>query len=386
MADIKRLALFGSTGSIGRQTLDVVERSGKFEIVLLAARSNWQLLAEQALRWEPEIVVLADETHHESLCDALSDSEIRIEVGPDACAEAAREIDCDIALNALVGVSGLRPSYELLSRGIDLALANKESLVLAGDLLNQIRSKSGSALLPVDSEHSAIFQCLQGEAIEDVHRLILTASGGPFRNWSAERIAAATVEEALNHPTWKMGAKVTVDSASLMNKGLEVIEAYHLFGIQPDQIEVRVHPVSIVHSMIQFRDGSFKAQLGRPDMRLPIQYALNYPSRSFSDVLSDDDPALWPELSFSMIEKGRYPCLELAYRALQVGGTATAVVNGADEVAVERFLAREITFGEISRIISAALSSHRTVAAVDLATVIEADAEGRRFAANYKPN
>jgi len=384
MPALKRLALFGSTGSIGTQTLDVASRSGNFEIVLLAAKSNWQLLAEQALRWEPEVVVLADESHADSLCDALSDTEIRIEVGADACAQIAKEVECDIALNALVGVSGLIPSYELLARGIDLALANKESLVLAGEFLNAVRSTTGAALLPVDSEHSAIFQCLQGEPSDGVRRLILTASGGPFREWSADRIAKATVEEALNHPTWKMGAKVTVDSASLMNKGLEVMEAYHLFGIPPERIEVRVHPVSIVHSMVQFCDGSFKAQLGRPDMRLPIQYALNYPSRSASDVLYDDEPALWPSLSFHRIEAGRYPCLDLAYKALELGGTATAVVNGADEVAVERFLAREVPFGQIPVIIAEALRAHRVGPADNLSAVIEADAEGRRLARDYR--
>ncbi len=381
---LRRLAIFGSTGSIGRQTLDVVERIGGFEVVALTARSNWELLAEQALKWRPELVCLADESQAESLQDSLADEDIEIEAGPGAAVMAATQIECHLALNGLVGVSGLRPSYELLLRGIDLALANKESLVLAGDLLNRIRAKTGAKLLPVDSEHSAIFQCLQGERIEDVHRLVLTASGGPFRNRPVETIQDATIEEALAHPTWRMGPKVTIDSATLVNKGMEVIEAFHLFGVPPDRIEVRLHPVSIVHSLVQFRDGSFKAQLGRPDMRLPIQYALTYPNRSVADYLVSDDPANWPELRFERVDETRYPSLRLAYQALRSGGTATAVLNGADEVAVECFLAGEIRFGDITAIIGEALSNHHSQPIESIETAIEADLEGRSRARAFK--
>jgi 1-deoxy-D-xylulose-5-phosphate reductoisomerase len=380
---LKRLALFGSTGSIGRQTLDVAERLDIFDVVLLSARSNWKLLAEQVRRWKPIIVAIADESCLASLSDAVSGQNVRILAGPQAATEAALEVECDIALNALVGISGLLPSFELLKRGINLALANKESLVLAGELLNQIKAKTDAQMLPVDSEHSAIFQCLQGERVECVKRLVLTASGGPFRDWPREKIADATPEEALNHPTWKMGAKVTVDSASLMNKGLEIIEAYHLFGVKPDRIEVRIHPVSIVHSLIQFADGSFKAQLGRPDMRLPIQYALTYPNRLTADYLNSDDPSDWPELRFQAVDRERFPCLGLAYRALEMGGTAAALLNGADEVAVERFLTGEIRFGQIPDIIDSALGQHQVKPVDNIETVIEADRQGREFAHAY---
>lgn len=380
----RRLALFGSTGSIGRQTLEVLDSLAGFKVALLAARSNWELLVEQALAWRPELVTVADEAMYPNVRDALAGSGMQIAAGADAAAEAAAGQGFDIALNAFVGFSGLRLSFEVLQRGIDLALANKESLVLAGGLLNDVRHRTGSKLLPVDSEHSAIFQCLWGERSEDARRLILTASGGPFRTWPGEKIASATAAEALSHPTWKMGAKVTVDSATLMNKGLEVIEAFHLFGIPPERIEVRIHPVSIVHSLVQFSDGSFKAQLGSPDMRLPIQVALTHPGRRPSSFLAGDDPTVWPALEFLAVERERYPCLGLAYRSLAMGGTAPAVLNGADEVAVECFLAGEISFGDIPRIIENALDRHHPVAADSLEVVIAANAEGRRSAMDFK--
>lgn len=376
----RKIAIFGSTGSIGKQALDVLERVGGFEVRLLAARSNWQQLAEQALKWEPEVVVLADESGAESLADALVDTEIRIETGLLAVAAEAREIECDIALNSLVGLSGLEPTLALLERGINIALANKESLVLAGELVTETARRTGAKLLPVDSEHSAIFQCVQGEPHLRIKRLILTASGGPFRNRSLESIYSATPAEALAHPTWSMGPKVTIDSATLMNKGLEVIEAYHLFGVSFEKIEVRIHPVSIVHSMVQFDDGSFKAQLGRPDMRLPIQYALSNPDRFESDILAGDDPSNWPPLEFKHVDFKRYPCLQLAYKALELGGTASAVINGADEVAVSRFLNSEIPFGRISEIITSALSEYQPTAANSLEAVLAADALGRQVA------
>ncbi len=385
MPEKKRLALFGSTGSIGRQTLEVVEALGNYEISLLSAHSNWELLAAQALRWKPVRATITDPNAYNSLKEALASTSIEVVAGEGACASAASELDYDLALNGLVGLSGLRPSYEVINRGKDLALANKESLVLGGDLLNSLRATTGSTILPVDSEHSAIFQCLWGERIEDVQRLILTASGGPFLNWDADRIARVTPEQALKHPNWKMGAKVTIDSATLMNKGLEVIEAYQLFGLDRDHIQVRIHPVSIVHSLVQFRDGSFKAQLGKPDMRLPIQVALTYPGREKMAFLSEDEPADWPSLEFMPVDFNKFPCLRLAYEALEMGGTATALLNGADEAAVTRFLNGEIEFLDIARIIESALADFQPSPATTLDLVMEADAIGRNTAAAFIP-
>ncbi len=379
----RRLALFGATGSIGRQALDVIERQGNYRVVVLAAGSRAENLAELALKWRPDRVTLADKSGYDHLRQALSGTGIRIDVGEEAAAEAAAEADYDICLNGLVGVAGLLPSYHSLRRGIDLALANKESLVLAGELLERLSTTTGVSIQPIDSEHSAILQCLQGEKIEEVARLILTASGGPFRQWSIERIESATVTEALAHPTWKMGPKITIDSATLMNKGLEVIEAYHLFGIAPDKIDVRIHPVSIVHSMVEFLDGSFKAHMGAPDMRIPIQYALSYPMRQPYKPMQDD-PVDWPPLVFDKVDEDKFPCLGLAYRALESGGTAPAVLNGADEAAVERFLAGEIRFGDIFSMVKATLYAHTCEPARDIETVLKADGWAREYVRELK--
>ena len=379
---IRRLALFGATGSIGQQTLDVIERCGGFKVVLLSAGSRAEELVEQALVYRPERVTLSDDGGYDLLKDELTGTGIRIDVGKEAAAEAAAEVEYDICLNGLVGVAGLLPSYHSLLRGIDLALANKESLVLAGEILNHVAQQTGANILPVDSEHSAIMQCLQGEDINKVARLILTASGGPFRDESIDFIRSATPEQALEHPTWKMGPKITIDSATLMNKGLEVIEAYHLFGVPPDKIEVRIHPVSIVHSLVEFVDGSFKAQMGTPDMRHPIQYALNYPERQpFHPI--HDDPVDWPALEFFKVDEEKYPCLKLAFSALESGGTAPAVLNGADEAAVKRFLAGEIRFGEISFLIEGALKAHLNTPAQDINEVLTADSWARKYVEEY---
>ncbi|MDP8228866.1 MAG: 1-deoxy-D-xylulose-5-phosphate reductoisomerase [Candidatus Electryoneaceae bacterium] len=377
---IKRVALFGATGSIGRQTLDVMDRLDGYEIVVLSAGNHWEDLARLALKYSPELVTIANPDHYSDLKGALSGTGIRIEAGSDAAATAADEIDYDLCLNGLVGVAGLLPSYYALKRGIDLALANKESLVLAGDLLNRIAQKTNAQIIPVDSEHCAIHQCIKGEHCAEIKRLILTASGGPFRDWSIERILNASPDEALNHPTWKMGPKITIDSATLMNKGMEIIEAYHLFGLPVDRIIARIHPVSVVHSFVEFVDGFIKAQLGVPDMRLPIQYALTYPERVDLNVI-DDDPADWAPLEFFRVDTERYPCLELAYQALRDGGTATAVLNGADEMAVERFLNGEIGFGEIAVVIKEALDAHTPHPIDTVQQVIDADDWGRRFVA-----
>ena len=378
---IKRVALFGATGSIGRQTLDVMDRLDGYKVVVLSAGTRWEELARSALKYRPERVTIAQPDHYSDLKDALTGTGIRIEVGSEAVAQAADEVDYDLCLNGLVGVAGLLPSYYALSRGIDLALANKESLVLAGDLLNRIAQRTKASIIPVDSEHCAIHQCIKGERTAEIKRLILTASGGPFRDWSVEQIFKATPDEALNHPTWMMGPKITIDSATLMNKGMEVIEAYHLFGLPVDRIIVRIHPVSIVHSFVEFVDGFYKAQLGIPDMRLPIQYALTYPDRVEMNII-EDDPADWQPLEFFRVDAKRYPCLELAYQALRDGGTATAVLNGADEMAVERFLNGEIQFGEIAALIKEALDAHTPRPIETVQQVIDADDWGRRFVAD----
>jgi len=312
------------------------------------------------------------------LKETLSGTGIQVLTGQNANAEASESVDYDLCVNGLVGVTGLLPSYHTVKRGIDLALANKESLVLAGDLLNKIAGETDAHILPIDSEHSAILQCLQGENRSEVKRLILTASGGPFREWSLERILNATPVEALRHPTWKMGLKITIDSATLMNKGLEVIEAYHLFGIPPEKIEVRIHPVSIVHSMVEFVDGSFKAQLGTPDMRLPIQHALTFPEHKPLHI-REDDPVDWPPLDFFPVDIERFPCLDLAFKALERGGTTTAVLNGADEAAVKSFLDDKIKFGHISRFIEAAIEAHDAKPADSIETILSADQWGRDY-------
>ena len=378
----RRIAIFGATGSIGLQTLDVISRIGGFDVAVLSADSKWEELANLAIKWRPEVVTLNKGAHYKDLKNSLSGSGVKVDIGSHAVAKAAAEVDFDICVNGLVGVAGLKPSYLTLQRGIDLALANKESLVLAGDLIKRTARETGAQLLPIDSEHSAIQQCLAGEEINEVRRLIITASGGPFREWSLEKIADATPEQALNHPTWKMCPKITVDSATLMNKGLEVIEAYFLFGLPLEKIEVLIHPVSIIHSMVEFVDGSIKAQLGTPDMRMPIQYALTYPRRLTSDIPLAD-PVDWQAIQFFSVDKERYPCLDLAFRALKMGGTATAALNGADEKAVELFLGNNIKFGDISQVIGEALKAFSPTPADSVETVLNADTWGREFVQRY---
>ena len=380
MKDMKKIALFGATGSIGRQSIDVIDRLGGFKVTVLAARSKWQTLAEAALHLRPEIVAIENTDAAVNLQNALFGKGIKILAGSDAAAEAAAEADFDVCLNGLVGTAGLMPSYLSLKRGKYLALANKESLVLAGEILNRIVRETSALILPVDSEHSAILQCLQGENKSAIKRLILTASGGPFRETPLDEVRNATAEQALRHPTWKMGPKITIDSATLMNKGLEVIEACHLFGVGADRIEVRIHPVSIVHSMVEFVDGSFKAQLGKPDMRLPIQYALTYPDRRPLDI-HPDDPADWNELRFYNVDLERYPCLKLAYQVLERGGTAPAVLNGADEAAVEAFIEGKIRFGDISSLVAQVLEFHEVKPADSIEEILKADQWGRDTAA-----
>ena len=374
-----KLALFGATGSIGAQAIDVCGRFDQFQIEVLSAGSNWMELAKLALELRPNWVTLASTDFAANLETALAGTGIKVLAGGEAAAEAASEADFDLALNGMVGVSGLLPSYYTLKRGINLALANKESLVLAGDLLNKIAAETNVEILAVDSEHCAIMQCLRGEDVQDVKRLILTASGGPFYGWGREEIFNASIDQALAHPTWKMGRKITIDSATLMNKGLEVIEAYHLSGISIEKIEVRVHPVSVVHSMVEFQDGTFKAQLGKPDMRAPIQYALTYPNHMPNYSL-DDDPVDWPSLEFFHVDHESFPCLGTAIKAINIGGTAPAVLNGADEAVVASFLDGKIRFGEISKIIDKTILEHESKEADSIERVISADQWGRKQA------
>jgi len=371
-----KLALFGATGSIGHQAINVCRRLDQYQIEVLSAGSDWQSLADLALEHRPGWVTIASTDNALQLENALDGSKIKVIAGHEAAAEAAAEADFDLALNGMVGVSGLLPSYHTLLRGINLALANKESLVLAGDLLNSVAAESGAKIIAVDSEHCAIMQCLRGEDIKDVKRLILTASGGPFYGKKRDEIFNATVEQALAHPTWKMGRKISIDSATLMNKGPEVIEAYHLFGIPIEKVEVRVHPVSIVHSMVEFNDGTFKAQLGKPDMRAPIQYALTYPHHRPNYVL-DDDPIDWAPIEFFPVDHESFPCLGIAIKAIGIGGTAPAVLNGADEAVVASFLNGKIRFGDISEIIDETIMEHDSIEADSLAKVISADQWGR---------
>ena len=373
------VAVLGSTGSIGTQTLDVLRLfPDQFRVRALTAGSNVDLLVEQAQEFEPDCVAIGDESCLPRLEDRLSGTQVDAYGGEDGLCRAAARPDVDVVVAAVVGFAGLAPVVSALRHGKQVALANKETLVVAGSLIRALLQETDGTLLPVDSEHSAIFQCLAGESEQVLERIILTASGGPFRTRDAATFADVTVDEALDHPNWSMGAKISIDSATMMNKGLEVIEAKWLFDLDVDQIQVLVHPQSIVHSMVAFADGSVKAQLGVPDMKVPIQYALSYPARwpapherlDWSDV---------SRLDFETPDVEKFPCLQLAFEALKQGGTAPAVLNAANEQAVSLFLDKEIRFTDIPRAIEQALERvPGTEADVDLDTLTDADAEARR--------
>lgn len=349
---VKNIAILGSTGSIGTQTLDIIEEyPERFHASVLTARRQWELLARQARKFMPERVVIADHSLYAPLKEALSDLPIDVAAGEKAIAEAAALDQVDIVVTAMVGYSGLIPTIEAIKAGKTIALANKETLVVAGEIITRMIKESPSEIIPVDSEHSAIFQCLVGEKTSQARKIILTASGGPFRNMSREQLENVTVADALKHPNWDMGAKVTIDSASMMNKGFEMIEARWLFGCPPDKIEVVVHPQSIVHSMVEFNDGSIKAQLGVPDMHLPIRYALGYPER-----LSTDAPGLtlsqYSNLTFQAPDYGKFPLLAYAFDAIKAGGNMPCLMNAANEKGVAAFLAGRIRFTDMPRIVS----------------------------------
>lgn len=360
------IAVLGSTGSIGTQTLDVISQfPDRFKATVLAAGSNVDMLVAQAVKHRPALAVIADTSRYAELRDALAPLGIETAAGPEALADAMERPDFDTAVTATVGYSGLLPTVRAIRAGKQIALANKETLVVAGELITRLLADSPSRVIPVDSEHSAIYQCLVGEDPETVERLIITASGGPFRTWTAEETARATAAQALRHPRWTMGAKITIDSATMLNKAFEIIEARWLFGVAPDKIRAVVHPQSIVHSMVEFRDGAVKAQLGIPDMHLPIRYALGDATRlpSAERRLSLTDYAT---LTFEEPDEVKFPCLTLARLALDRGGNTACVINAANEVAVAAFLRGEITFDGIYRTITSALEHIPYIAAPTL--------------------
>ena len=379
---VKGVAILGSTGSIGRQTLGVIEAAcDRFAAVALAAARNVEALAAQARRFRPELAAVLDESLAPELEARLEGAGVRVAAGSQGVAEAATLSGAEVVVGAISGMAGLAPVLAAIRSGKRLALANKEPLVAAGGIVMAEARRCGAEIIPVDSEHSAVFQCLLGHRREEVRRLILTASGGALRDLSQAQLSAVTPRQALAHPTWDMGPKVTVDSATLMNKGLEVIEAQWLFGVPVDAIEVVMHRQSIVHSLVEFVDGATLAQLSQPDMRLPIQYALGFPQRVpiRRGALEMRDLS---ELTFGAVDLDRYPCLRLAYEAARRGGTAPAALNAADEVAVQAFLAGRIGFLDIARIIESALDQHAPGPADTLERVVAADMEVRRMAHN----
>lgn len=376
---MKTIAVLGSTGSIGTQTLDVISREpDSYEVVGLAAGNNLELLLQQTIAFRPKLVSVGTKEAAEKLREQVP-AGVRVVYGEEGLIEVAAGTGADYVVCALIGSIGLRSTLAAIDAGANIGLANKETLVTAGHIVMQRAKAKGVALLPIDSEHSAIYQCLNGEDTKAIKRLVITASGGSFRDRTRDQLQGVTVEDALKHPNWSMGAKITIDSATMVNKGLEVIEAHWLFGLPYDQIDVILHPESIVHSMVEFVDTSVMAQLGNPDMRVPIQYALTYPERRPSPA-SPLDLLKAGTLHFRDMDYERFPCLRMAFEAGRAGGTAPTVFNAANEIAVARFLKGEIPFLAIEDIISEALAKHDVIASPDLATILEADAQARREA------
>jgi 1-deoxy-D-xylulose-5-phosphate reductoisomerase len=369
---VRRIVIVGSTGSIGTQALDVVERSSELEVVGLAAATSWELLLEQARRFGVERVALADPD-----AAARAGEHATVLGGAEGLVELITDTDCDLVLNALVGSAGLGPTVATLGEGIDLALANKESLVVGGELVTALAEATGAHLIPVDSEHSALFQLIEGQRPGTIDKLVLTASGGPFRGRTD--LDGVTREEALAHPTWDMGGKITIDSATLMNKGLELIEAHHLFGIPYDRLDVVVHPQSIVHALVQLNDGASLAHMGYPDMRVPISYALHHPDRADVPVAPLDLAELG-ELTFERPDVGTFACLRLAREAALAGGTAPCVLNAANEVAVHAFLRGELSFTGIARVIESTLTELPARPVRHFSDLYEADTQAREIA------
>lgn len=378
----RNIALLGSTGSIGRQTLEVVsEYPDLFQAWVLVANNSADLLIEQALKYAPQMVVIANDTHYEKVKSALAHTHIEVQAGSQAVAECVTAPEIDIVVTAMVGYSGLEPTIKAIEAGKPIALANKETLVVAGELITRLLKNSSSVLYPVDSEHGAFYQCLIGERHEDINKLILTASGGPFRTFPIEKLTHVTAADALKHPNWDMGAKITIDSATMMNKGFEMIEAKWLYDVSEHDIEIVVHPQSIVHSMVEFKDGSVKAQLGLPDMRIPIRYALGLPGRLASEskkmTVSD-----YANLTFELPDYNKFPLLNTAYEAATRGGNAPCVMNAANEIAVAAFLQNKIKFIDIYKIIEQTLAWAPFVEAPGYLDYVNSNAEARAFAAS----
>jgi len=377
---LKNISILGATGSVGTQALEVVAANpGLYKVAALTAQSNSALLIEQALAFQPELVVIGDERLYEEVKSALSGTNIRVAAGEAAVSEAAGLSGVDLVLTAIVGSAGLKPTIAAIEAGADIALANKETLVVAGDLITALAKTRGVSIIPVDSEHSAIYQCLVGEDYKALEKIYLTASGGPFRGKDRDFLATVTKLEALKHPNWVMGAKITIDSASLMNKGLEVIEAKWLFGLETDQIDVIVHPQSIVHSIAQFNDGSMKAQMGLPDMKLPIHFAMAYPDRISTDF-ERFNFIDYPELNFYKPDTSTFRNLDLAYTALRKGGNMPCIINAANEVVVSAFLQDKIGFLEMSDVIEECMETIQFIAKPGLNNYLETDVHTRIFA------
>lgn len=380
---MERLSILGSTGSIGVQTLDIVRRNPeRFSVTALVAHSRWEQLATQAREFGVERVAIGDEQHYTALKEALKDTNIEVMAGSDAILDIARDEHCDTVVNSLVGYSGLHPTYTAIEAGKRIALANKETLVVGGDVIMSRAKERGIRIMPIDSEHSAIMQCLEGERSESVRNLIITCSGGALRDLPIESLSTVTAAQALKHPQWSMGAKITIDSSTLVNKGFEVIEARWLFDMSPERIKVVIHPQSIVHSMVEFTDGAIKAQLGSADMHTPISYALLYPERA-AEPQEHFSILDHPTLSFSEVDHVKYPALGIAYECLERGGTAACVMNGANEVAVAAFLGHKCGYLDIVGAIRYALNNASFVAHPTLADYDASNIEARELARRY---
>jgi 1-deoxy-D-xylulose-5-phosphate reductoisomerase len=379
----KRIAVLGSTGSIGTQALDVIrQHSDTFSVEVLSAYNNSKLLIEQAIEFNPNVVVIGSSALHDKVASALEPYNIKVYSGEESLLQVIEMETIDMVLVALVGFAGLKPTLKAIESGKPIAIANKETFVVAGELVTRMARERAVNLYPVDSEHSAIFQCLAGEFHNPVEKIYLTASGGPFRGQNNDFLSHVTKEEALKHPNWSMGCKVSIDSATLMNKGLEVIEAKWLFGLKPEQIDVVVHPQSIVHSLVQFEDGSIKAQLGLPDMRLPIQYALSYPNRLKSSMPRFDF-LNYPEFTFEKPDRETFRCLDLAYAALGKGGNMPCIINAANEVAVGAFLKDKIRFTAIADVIESCMAKASFVQKPGLEDYINSDLQVREIAGSF---
>ena len=376
----KKIAILGSSGSIGTQALEVIqEHPDQFEVEVLTVNSNADLLIEQTKKFKPNTVVIADDAKYTYVKEALANEDVHVYGGEAALSQAMEAEAIDVVLTAVVGFAGLKPTLAAINAGKHIALANKETLVVAGEMVTKLARDKGVNIYPVDSEHSAIFQCLAGEFHNKIEKIYLTASGGPFRGWNAEQLANVTREQALKHPNWEMGAKITIDSASMMNKGLEVIEAKWLFGLNAEQIDVIVHPQSIVHSIVQFEDGSMKAQMGLPDMKLPIQYALAYPQRIKSDFKRFNF-LNYSSLTFEAPDKKTFRNLDLAYEAMKRGGNSPCILNAANEIVVDAFLKNKLRFTEMPDVIEQCMNDVKWLSDPTLEDYLETDKNARLLA------